>query len=299
MNIWENTMNLKQVIPIYQCEELYLYEIIEDYKQAPSSEEQDEIFHSFCSFVWSCNNKRKIYPKNIHFQVKKDLLDTELGQLFHSWSSISYRYYKSKTNEDHWCSYLRQKINNLYTRYFDPEVILEKEYMRLLHTPKRLYYEWISGSDLKTGETDRAIKEAMDEAEVLKQRLQSQKLNLSWNDYKKLIESFLYKCFQNCKLIEDYESKESILSHLDFLTEDHFYVRYLNRSLENHLRNYQKNTYGLKRGRNKQYKRCKQCGALIENSGNKKMYCSTCVIKNTRLSWNRATQKYRSRNVIK
>ena len=41
--------------------------------------------------------------------------------------------------------------------------------------------------------------------------------------------------------------------------------------------NYQKDYYELKRGRNKQYKRCKECGALIEKTNNRTMYCKECA----------------------
>lgn len=74
--------------------------------------------------------------KTIHFKVRKDLLNTELGQVFDTWSRIEYRYYKSMTKDENWCAIIRQKINNIYTRYFDKEVILNKEYMDLLKKPK-------------------------------------------------------------------------------------------------------------------------------------------------------------------
>ena len=65
---------------------MYLYEIIEDYKNAKSQSEKDEIFNSFCNAIWSSKNKRRIYTKAIKFYVRKDLLDTELGQIFDAWS---------------------------------------------------------------------------------------------------------------------------------------------------------------------------------------------------------------------
>ena len=77
----------------------------------------------------------------IVFYVRKDLLQTELGQVFDMWSEIEYTYYKSMTKDENWCSIIRQKINNIYTRYFDKEVVLGREYMDLLKTPKRLYYQ--------------------------------------------------------------------------------------------------------------------------------------------------------------
>ena len=124
------------MIHIYDCNETFLYEIIEDYKEAENNEVKDEIFNSFCSSIWASDNKRRTYMKTIHFKVRNDLLDTELGRVFDTWSGIEYRYYKSMTKDENWCAIIRQKINNIYTRYFDKEVILNKEYMDLLKKPK-------------------------------------------------------------------------------------------------------------------------------------------------------------------
>lgn len=278
-------MNLRQVILIYQCNELYLYEIMEDYKDAGSQEEKDEIFRSFCASIWSCSNKRRTYMKTIHFNVRKNLLQTKLGQVFHTWSDVTYKYYKSMTKEEHWCHIIRQKINNIYTRYFDQEVILGKEYLDLIKTPKRLYYQWISGTEMDADCVTELIDDAIAKSQQVKQRLQKEKMVLSWEEYKQVVDRFLLRCFCNCKLIEDYEDTSGILSRLDFLTEDHFYVGYINRCLEGEIRKWQKQYYGIRD--HKKYKRCKSCGILIEHTSNRIMYCRECGItinrENTRL----------------
>lgn len=265
------------MIHIYDSNETYLYEIIEDYKEAGSEEEKDKIFKSFCSSIWSSNNKRRIYTKSIKFNVRKDLLDTDMGQVFNAWSSVEYKYYKSMTKDENWCSIIRQKINNIYTRYFDKEIILSKEYMESLKTPKRLYFQWIEsvkdiGADTVTATIDNAIQESID----LKEKLSRQKMELSWENYKELIEGFLRRCFNNCKLIGEYEDKTKLLGRFDFLTEDNFYVRYINRSLDGEIKKYQKRKYGLPQSSRNGYKRCKMCGGLIEKTHNRKVYCSDC-----------------------
>lgn len=265
------------MIHIYECDNGFLYEIIEDYKGSETQEEKDEIFSSFCSSIWSSDNKRRTYTKSIKFNVRKELLGTDLGQVFDTWSDIEYRYYKAMTKDENWCSIIRQKINNIYTRYFDKEVILGKEYMNLLKTPKRLYYEWISGIDMDAATVTEVIDGAIDESIKVKSRLQMEKMNLSWNEYKKVIEGFLRKAFDNCKLIEEYEDKSKIITRLDFLTEDHFYVGYICKSLEGEILKWQKRYYGIRD--HKKYKRCKQCGFIIERTGNKRLYCNECAKK--------------------
>ena len=276
------------MIHIYDCNETFLYEIIEDYKETENNEVRDEIFNSFCSSIWSSDNKRRTYMKTIHFKVRKDLLNTELGQVFDTWSGIEYRYYKSMTKEENWCAIIRQKINNIYTRYFDKEVILNKEYMDLLKKPKLMYFDWLSGTEMDADTVTDIIDDAIDEAEKLKQRFQMEKMTLSWNEYKKVVEGFLRKCFDNCKLIGEYEDKTQIVNNYDFITEDNFYVKYINRSLDGEMRKYQKQYYGIRD--HKKYSRCKRCGGIIEKTGNRILYCDNCKHEK-QLEWQRNSMK--------
>lgn len=229
--------------------------------------------------------------KTIHFKVRKDLLNTELGQVFNTWSGIEYRYYKSMTKEENWCSIIRQKINNIYTRYFDKEVILNKEYMDLLKKPKLMYFDWLSGIEMDADTVTDIIDDTIDKAEKLKQRFQMEKMTLSWNEYKKVIEGFLRRCFDNCKLIEEYENKTQIVNNYDFITEDNFYVKYINRSLDGEIRKYQKQYYGIRD--HKKYSRCKRCGGIIEKTGNKRLYCCDCATLNERERKRKIAHKYR------
>lgn len=281
------------MIHIYECDDSFLYEIIEDYKEAKTEEEKNEVFNSFCSSIWSSDNKRRIYKKFIRFNVRKDLLGTELGQVFDTWSDVEYTYYKSMTKGEDWCSIIRQKINNIYTRYFDKEVILGKEYMDLLKIPKKLYYQWISGIDMEAKIVTEIIDEAMDNAEKVKLRLRKEKMSLSWSEYKKVIEEFLRRCFDNCKLIGEYEDKTKISTMLDFLTEDHFYVGYICRYLDREIIPYQKKYYGVRQ--HKKYSRCKRCGSIIEKTGNKRVFCDKCAEISKRESNRKADKKYKSK----
>lgn len=281
------------MIHIYECNDIFLYEIIEDYKEAKTEEEKDDIFKSFCSSIWSSDNKRRTYKKSINYNVRKDLLGTELGQVFDTWSDVEYTYYKSMSKDENWHSIIRQKINNIYTRYFDKEVILGKEYMDSLKTPKKLYYQWISGIDMDVDTVTEIIDDAMDNAEKVKARLQREKMSFPWNEYKKVIEGFLKKCFDNCKLIGEYEDKTKINTMLDFLTEDHFYVGYICKSLEGEILKWQKKYYGIRD--HKKYSRCKQCGSIIEKTGNKRMYCDKCAEISKMESNKKANKKYKNK----
>lgn len=278
MNIQGSTTNLRRRVSI----DKYLFEIIDEYKHSDSDEEKNDIFKSFCSSIWSSDNKRRIYTKTIRFSVRKDLLDTDIGRIFDTWSEVEYKGYKAMSKETDWCSLIRQKVNNLYTRYFDKEVILKKDYMSLLNTPKRLYYQWIDGSKMDTDELTSIIDDAIDNAENLKVTYQKQKMDLSWNDYKKVIDGFFQRCFDNCKLIEDYESNSKYCSIYDFMNEDNFYIKYFCDRLEGNMLDYQKKYYGLKYSSRNKYKRCKICGKMIEIKNKKDFstkYCKECAYK--------------------
>ena len=292
MNILASIMSLRRQVNI----DKYLYEIIDDYKNSDSDEEKSDIFKSFCSSIWSSENKRRVYTKTIRFSVRKDLLQTDIGQVFDIWSEVEYTGYKAMTKETDWCSLIRQKVNNLYTRYFDKEVILKKDYMNLLNTPKRLYYQWIDGIEMDADELTTIIDDAIDDAQKLKITYQKQKMELSWSEYKKVIEGFFQRCFDNCKLIEDYEKDSKYCGIYDFMNEDNFYIKYFCNRLEGNMKDYQKHYYGLKYSSRKGYKRCKCCGKMIKRSNNRILYCNNCK-KNKQKEWD-LKYKHKIRNFV-
>lgn len=261
----------------------YLYEIIDDYKNADSIEEKNEVFDLFCSSIWSSKNKRRVYNRQIKFKVRADLLETDIGKIFNAWSEVDYIGYKAMTKDSDWCSLIRQKINNLYTRYFDEEVILKRDYMNLLKTPYNLYYRWIKGIEMNADELTDNIESSIYKAAELKSVYQKQKMELPWSEYKKVIEGFLRKAFDNCKLIEDYENECLTDKYIyNFATEDNFYISYICKSLECEMLKWQKKYYHIRD--HKKYKRCKECGALIEKTNNRVLYCKQCKHKK-QLEW--------------
>lgn len=286
----------------------YLYEIIEDYKDAKSDEEKAEVFRDFCTFLWGCKNKRRVYTRTIKFNVRDDLLETEIGQIFNAWSKVDYTNYKAITKDTDWCSLIRQKINNLYSRYCDEEIIIKKDYMDLLKNPKRLYYQWINGEDINTDELNVMINDSINKANELKAIYQKQKMHLSWNEYKQIVEGFLKKIFDRCKLVEDYEVENLTNERInqtnkyiyDFFNKDKSYIKYICKSLEGEMLNYQKEYYELKvpntKRQHKKYKRCVECGKLIEIKSKKDFstkYCKECRDDIVRKQTNERVKKYR------
>ena len=268
-----------------------MYEIVDEYKHSESSDKKNKIFKSLCSAIWTSDNKRRTYIKTIKFVIRKDLLNTEIGQIFNVWSEVEYMGYKAMSKETDWCSLIRQKINNLYTRYFDKDVILNKDYLYLLNTPRRLYYQWLDGVEMNPDELTRIIDDSIDNSIRLKTQYQKQKMELSWNNYKKMIEEFLQKILNNCKLIEDYEDKTRLNSIYDFMNEDNFYVSYFCKSLEGEMLKWQKKYYDIRD--HKKYKRCITCGKLFEMKTFNQKRCIICQKKYNRINKTEKQKKYR------
>lgn len=250
-----------------------MFEIIEDYKSSATSAEKNYILNFFYSSIWNCKNERRIYTKTIKFSVRKDLLVTEVGEIFDAWSEITYTSYKSTSSDTDCISLIRQKINNLYTRLFDERVILNSEYMNLLKTPRQLYYQWLNGKEFNKDYLITVIDNAISDSIVIKKKYQKQKMKLSWGDYKLLIQDIFIRIFNNCKLIEEYED-EKLNLNIDYWNEDNFYIKYFCTYLENELKQYQKKYYNVRQ--HKKYSRCKECEGLFEKSSNRKVLCNTC-----------------------
>jgi len=178
---------------------------------------------------------------------------------------------------------IRITINNLYAIYFDKESYYDKKYYELLKVPKKKYYETISG--LKNGieinfeEIKNKIETSLKQSEIIKQKSINRKLDLSWSEYKKLINGFLRKTFDNYIPIEQYEKKHGweLNVSIDGWDDDHFTVRYFCKSLSGYLRDYKRNCLGFKK--NDKLKSCDVCGKLFKVVGRNHRMCKDCSIK--------------------
>lgn len=258
---------------------MYLYEIIEDYKSAKMKEEKDKIFKSFCSDIWGCDNKRRIITRTIKYKVRKDLIGSELGKVFDLWSEIEYQTYNPVASKSEWYYVIRQKINNIYTRYSDKNVILNNEYMDLINTPKKLYYRWIGGEEMNAKIVTDLINDAISESIETHKKYQMQKIDILWTEYKKIIEGVLRIIIDRCDLTSEYEFKNkdklTRLRYNEYNNEDCIYISYFCKNIEGEMMKWQKKYYGVRD--HQKYKRCKICGKLIEITGNKRSYCNECA----------------------
>lgn len=267
-------MSCGMVKRMYDISDKFLYEILDDYKETILDKDKDEIIKEFMKLIWSSKNKRSTYKKDLRFSVQKSLLQTEIGQVFNTYSEISYISYRSMTKNTDFVSLIRQKINNIYTNLCDGNVCLKKEYMDLIKQPKQMYYRWKSGETYNATTLTSQLGNILSELIKAKEKYAKQKMNISWNDYKKLIVPYFKRMFENFVPLEEFEDKNHLTIDINTWNEDNFAIAYLCKGLDGYMRNYQKEYYSVPR--NKKYDYCECGGMFVQNKKNNRFKCNTC-----------------------
>lgn len=273
-------MNYGMVKRVYDISDKFLYEILDDYKEAITDTDKDEIIKEFMKLIWASKNKRSVYKKDLRFSVSRSLLNTEIGQIFNTYSEISYISYRSMTKDADFISLIRQKINNIYTNLCDGDVCLKKEYMDLIKQPKQMYYRWRSGEIYDATALTSQIDDIIAESLIVKEKYARQKMNISWKDYKILIVPYFKRMFENFVPLEDFEDKNHLTIDINTWNEDNFAIAYLCKGLDGYMRNYQKKYYGVRQ--HKKYSYCIDCGSMFEKNNNKHKRCKDCSTKRIR-----------------
>ena len=259
---------------MYNINDKYLYEILDDFKDAQSEEEKDEIVNEFMKLIWASKNKRVVNKKYITFKVLSGLLDTDIGKIFNKYSSIEYTSYKSMSKQQDFVNLIRQKINNLYTNHCDGRVCIRKEYMDLIKKPKQMYYRWKNGEEFDTNTLTSQIEEIMKQSEVVKEKYAKQKMDIEWTEYKTLIAPYFKRMFNNYIPLEDFEDKTKLVINSESWNEDNFAIAYLCKGLDGYMRMYQKKYYNVPE--HKTYRRCECGGMFVQSKKNNRFKCDKC-----------------------
>ena len=82
------------------------------------------------------------------------------------------------------------------------------------------------------------------------------------------------------------------------MNEDNFYIKYFCKYIENEMKHWEKQYYGLKRGRNIKYKRCNKCARMIEKTNNRILYCKECYTKLHNKDAKNRMKRYRERRYL-
>jgi len=265
---------------MYDIEGKYLYEILDDYKELGN---KDEIFDEFMNLIWHSKNSRQVFTKYITFTMIPNLVETDVGRVFYEYLNTPYISSKTTTTNTDFVSLIRQKMNNLYNNYCEKRLCTRKDYMELLHTPKKLYFRWEKNqNDCKNVDgLSGILAESLLQAEELKNQYSKQKMNLTWKQFKPVVEKYIRRSFENYIPLDEYENKNEFVLDTDLWTEDNFAIKYICNCLQQSMKNYQKEYYGipvLGSMDKRKYKRCKDCNKLfvVNNKDNQTTRCKEC-----------------------
>ena len=261
---------------------MFLNEILDEYRDSDEVRKK-EILNNFLELLWKSKCKYKKYRKYSTYKVNEKALNyrEDLINLFNKFNKLEYTVCKSYYNKKlDFIDYIRIHINNIYGYLFDEDVYYAKEYYNLLFTPKKEYFKTINliknNRDFDINDVKNNIENAIKKAEEIKQKSINKKIKMKWSDYKKLVNSFIEKIFNNYMTIEEYEEKYGwdIRINIDGWSEDNYIIKYFCKSLTGYFRNYIREFRGFKY--NDKIIHCIQCGIPIKQTSNRRQYCSSC-----------------------
>lgn len=259
---------------------MFLNQILEEYKEADN---KDVILNRFLDNLWHSKFTLHKYKKYYKYEINEQLLDNriDLIELFNKYKTIEFTvcrsFYKNQILKP--IDYIRIHINNMYGYLVDKDVYYNKYYYDLLLKPKKEYYKITkimkSNGNLDSidyQEVKNNIEQALSEAEIFKEQSIAKKYNIKFSQYKKLINTYIKRIFDNYIPIEEYEKKHGWDANItvDGWSEDNYIIKYFCKSLTGYMRNYIKD---LNSGK---YIECVNCGELIIPTNNRQKYCKSC-----------------------
>ncbi|MCL1696277.1 hypothetical protein [Lysinibacillus sp. BPa_S21] len=254
-----------------------LNELLEDYQEF----NEDEALDEFIRLLWSSDYGCRTYRKTYAFKLQPELLNNndELIKIFEPYQKIKIRhvisYYNDKPNS---IDMIRIHINNMYMYLTNSEVYMSKEYFNFKIQPKKLYFKTIER--IKNGEVvniDEIRNQLLDfekKTEELRLRDVGKKIELPFNEYKKIINGYIFRIFNNYKSPFEYEQEngwELNVIH-DAWHEDNYIVKYFCKSLTGYMKNYIRNN----KEKEIRKKKCNHCNEEFIIANNNQKYCTIC-----------------------
>ncbi len=251
-----------------------LNELLEDYQEF----NEDEALDEFIRLLWSSDYGCRTYIKTYTFKLQPELLNNdELIKIFEPYQKIKIRhaisYYNDKPSS---IDMIRIHVNNMYMYLTNQEVYLSKEYFNSKIQPKKLYFKTIdrikNGEKIDVNEVKSQLFKLERKTEELRIRDVEKKIQLTFKEYKKIINGYIFKIFNNYKSPFEYEQEngwELNVTH-DAWHEDNYIIKYFCKSLTGYMKNYKKYinfTYE---------KECKMCNMLFLPNSNRQIYCLNC-----------------------
>lgn len=270
-----------------QLQQIPLYEIIEEYSFIENPNVKKQIFENFCKAIWKGNGRKRIYTKEMTFTIAPAIQNTREGKLFEKYSHVPYTTYQRVSESKLWYEILLRKILNLYVVYCDKEYIYSNSLSQLIKEPRNYYYAYVSRKKSITySQLERLFTDWEVNMKKEKEKVLNRKIDITWVEFKAIVEKFLKKAFDNCVLLENYNKRTLQLYDKP---EDCYYVKYFSKSVDGYVRNWQKRYFNVRQ--HKKIGVCVDCGAMIELTNNSRKYCVVCAAKRKRISNARSKEK--------
>lgn len=265
-----------------------LNELLDEYKDC-TEDQKVKLVNEFINRLWKSEYTYKTYKKYYTYFVNEELLNfrDDLIELFNKYNMVEFSvcrsFYDKQLNS---FDYIKIHINNMYGYLTDKNVYLSKDYYKLLLTPKHEYFSVINklknGEIVDCKEIKNRITSAFSEAQKIKEKTINRKQDITWKEFKKLIETYIERLFKNYIPLHEYEIKNGweMQVNVDGWSEDNYIVKYFCKSLTGYLRNYVRD---CKPKDSKKKKCCMVCKLPIENTGNKKSYCEKCAYEKEKI----------------
>jgi len=277
---------------------MFLNQMMEDYK---ISNNKRSIINTFIDRLWDSEYVFKKYKKQYKYEVMGELLDNreDLIELFNKYNVIEYTvcrsFYKKKLES---IDYIRVRLNNMFGFLFDKDVYYNRKYYNLLLTPKKEYFRLVNikkeiGNidDVKYEDVYNNIENAFNEAELIKLESIDKKHNVSFSNYKKLINTYIERIFNNYVSIEEYEKDHEwkLNISVDGWSEDNYVIKYFCKSLTGYIKMYIRDVLN----KSNKFKECDICKILFKPTTSSNKYCQICAKDVLKKQWKIASNKYR------
>mgnify|MGYP000852376677 FL=1 len=268
---------------------MFLYEYIYEYQNLKRNNTLNDFGENAAEKIYGCffNKLLEYGKKNINVEThyldfwQPSCQDSYTSDIFRKYNHIPFIKVIDYT-DDSWYTIIYAKLLNLYNNYCNKDYIYNERYIYLLRTPKRLYFKWLKNKkeDYPAHEDyESECEKAMEEADKLKQKLQNEKMNVSWEDFIEWAKTVIKKTFNNYIPLDEFEDKTKFVLDTDLWTEDNFAEKYICKWLDCEMKQWQKRYYGIGRlKKDEKIKRCDDCGTLfvIKKKDNRTIRCDNC-----------------------
>ena len=264
----------------------YLYEYMEEYRE---SDNPESVVEEFLNEVWNCPINYSTKERSFSFWVSESALENypELIAFFKQHNKIKFHMCNSFHRTRNGIELIRIPINNNYAFLTSKDVYLGRTYYKLLKTPKNEYFSVLEkikqGEVIDVFEIMNRVEAALERAVKLKEERLAEKFDISWEEYKEIVNTYVHRLFKNYKSQEEYEDEleDDYYQLVNAITnnENNRIVKYFRKSLRGYSMNYRRD----RKPKVIKLKSCELCKIKFESNSNRQLFCDNCKAERRRV----------------